>query len=76
MDQTTIYLWLLTAGGVICSLSGLMFLGSPQVIHKLNLWIGRSLVSFDGAIVKHNRFSGVMFLAVGIFLLYMTMQAR
>ncbi len=76
MDQTTMYLWIMMAGGVTCSLSGLMFLGSPQAIHKLNMWIGRSLVSFDGAIVKHNRFSGVMFLAVGIFLLYMTMQVR
>ena len=76
MDQTTMYLWFMMAGGVICSLSGLMFLGSPQAIHKLNMWISRSMVSFDGAIMKHNRFSGVMFLAVGIFLLYMTMQAR
>ncbi len=76
MDQTTMYLWFMMAGGVICSLSGLMFLGSPQAIHKLNMWISRSLVNFDGAIMKHNRFSGVMFLAVGIFLLYMTMQAR
>ena len=76
MDQTTMYLWIMMTGGVTWSLSGLMFLGSPQAIHKLNMWIGRSLVNFDGAIVKHNRFSGVMFLAVGIFLLYMTMQAR
>ena len=74
MDQTTMYLWFMMAGGVICSVFGLMFLGSPQVVHKLNMWISRSVVSFDGTIVKHNRFSGLLFLAVGIFLLYMRIQ--
>ena len=74
MDQATMYLWFMMAGGVMCSLFGVMFLGSPQAVHKLNMWISRSLVNFDGAIVKHNRWSGLLFLAVGIFILYMTIQ--
>ena len=52
-----------------------MFLAIPQVVRKLNMWISQSVASIDGAIVKHNMWSGVMFLLVGIFLLYMTWQS-
>jgi len=74
MDETRMFIWIMLAGGVTSSVFGLMFLAIPQVVRKLNAWIGRSVASIDGVVVKHNMFSGFMFLAVGIFLLYMTMQ--
>ena len=76
MDETRLVIWIMMAGGATCSLFGLMFLGTPQYVHKLNAWIGHSIASIDSTVVKHNRFSGVMFLAVGLFILYMTMQYR
>ncbi len=76
MDETRMLIWLLMAGGVTCSLFGLMFLGMPQYVHKLNTWIGHSIASIDSTVVKHNWFSGFMFLVVGIFILYMTIQYR
>lgn len=74
MDETQMFIWIMMAGGVTCSLFGLMFLGTPQYVHKLNIWIGHSIASIDSTVIKHHWLSGCMFLAVGIFLLYMTIQ--
>jgi len=76
MDQATMLLWLTMAGGVVCFLFGLLFLVTPQMVHKLNQGISRSILTLDTTFEKHNRFAGALFLVVGVFLLYMTIQSR
>lgn len=76
MEQGTMLLGLTIAAGVMSSLFGLLFLVTPEVVHRLNQGISRSILTFDTILVKYNRVTGVLFLAVGVFLLYMTISAR
>lgn len=74
MDQATMFLWIITAAGVMCSIFGVLFLLSPQMVHRLNQGISRRIMSFDTTFVKYSTYSGILFLAIGAFLLYMTIQ--
>lgn len=74
MEQTSLFLWLALAGGGLSYLFGVLFLLNPQVVHKLNQGISFSLMSFDTALMKHNRITGAALLIAGCFILYMAIR--
>ena len=61
-------LWLSMLGGAICCFIGVLFVMAPQVVHKLNQKTRSSILSLD-LLVKYHRITGVLLLAVGVYLL-------
>ena len=76
MDELTIFLWVIGIAGVMCSIFGALLLVNPQVVHKLNQGISRSILSFDKIFFEYNRHAGISLLVIGIALLYMIIRIR
>lgn len=74
MEEMTLFLWVVGIAGVICCLSGSIFLASPHMIHKINQGISRSIISLDETFMKYNRYAGLSFLVVGIVLIYFILR--
>ncbi len=61
-------LWLSMLGGTICCLIGVLFVTAPQVVHKLNQKTNSPILRLD-LLLKYHRLTGVLLLAVGLYLL-------
>ena len=61
-------LWLSMLGGAICCFIGGLFVMAPQVVHKLNQKTSSSILSLD-LLLNYHRITGVLLLAVGVYLL-------
>ena len=55
-------------GGAICCFIGVLFVMAPQVVDKLNQKTSSPILSLD-LLRKYHRITGVLLLAVGVYLL-------
>ncbi len=55
-------------GGAICCAVGGLFVMAPQMVHKLNQKAGSPILSLD-LLLKYHRITGILLLAMGIYLL-------
>ncbi len=62
------FLCLSMLGGTICCLIGRLFLMAPRVVHRLNHKTGSPILRLD-LLPKYPRLTGVVLLAVGLYLL-------
>ncbi len=61
-------LWPSMVGGAICCLVGGLFVMAPQMMHKLNQKTSSPILQLD-ILLKYHRITGVLLLAVGVYLL-------
>ena len=70
METLSALTFFLGVGGSFVSLSGFLFLVSPETISQAGKQMAKSIVTLDSFMLRHRPMSGLFLLAAGIVMLY------
>lgn len=70
MEELIVFRTLVLSGAIACLLFGLLFLLTPEFVHRLSQGVNRSILTLDTVLVRHHRLTGGFLLLIGIPLLY------
>ena len=70
METLSALTFFLGVGGFFVSISGFLFLASPETISRAGQQMAKSIVTLDSFMLRHRPMSGLFLLAAGMVMLY------